>query len=143
MNPDVWGPHAWIFLHSVSLQYPSQPSQIEKTKHREWLTNLKYVIPCQKCRNHYSDYISRNPPNLNSKKEFVDWVWNLHNDVNSRSNKKLVSMDSFLSFYQKLFKRQIKIKVPAIPTTGSLEQKGLVSSIVDYLLNLNSACCSF
>ena len=87
MDPSVWGPHAWIFLHTISLQYPTSPTQIEKVKHREWLNNLKYVIPCQKCRNHYSNYITKNPPNLESKKEFVDWVWELHNDVNKRNGK--------------------------------------------------------
>ena len=89
MDPNVWGPNAWVFLHAISLQYPSKPTSIEKTKHREWLNNLKYVIPCQKCRNHFSEYIDRNPPTLGSKKEYVEWIWKLHNDVNSRNNKSL------------------------------------------------------
>ena len=30
MNPKFWGPHAWIFLHSITLNYPKEPSDEDK-----------------------------------------------------------------------------------------------------------------
>ena len=30
LGPDVWGPHAWKFLHFVSLGYPDYPTNEDK-----------------------------------------------------------------------------------------------------------------
>ena len=30
MDPLIWGPHAWFFLHSITLVYPDNPSEQEK-----------------------------------------------------------------------------------------------------------------
>ena len=32
MNPEIWGPPAWMFLHSISLAYPKNPTDVDKTK---------------------------------------------------------------------------------------------------------------
>ena len=31
MNPKFWGPHGWIFLHTVTMNYPKEPNNQDKT----------------------------------------------------------------------------------------------------------------
>jgi len=44
MRADIWGPHAWIFLHSISLEYPDNPTNIDKN-------NMKNFIDYEKDNN--------------------------------------------------------------------------------------------
>jgi len=48
MNPKFWGPHAWIFLHSVTMNYPKEPNNQDKTLYRNFFSSLKRVLPCEK-----------------------------------------------------------------------------------------------
>ena len=34
MDPKVWGPNAWIFLHSITMNYPKNPTNEDKEKYR-------------------------------------------------------------------------------------------------------------
>jgi len=150
MDPNIWGPHAWIFLHSISLQYPSEPSSIEKEKYKSFLHSLQYVLPCQKCRKHYQMHYKKNPPRLNSKKEFVEWVFDLHNIVNESNHKKRVGMDGFLDFYHKLFKREIHIRIPKIrpnfdstPRSRHIDETISSPSVLKRIIhNLRHACAT-
>ena len=27
MKPEIWGPHAWMFLHSITLEYPDRTNR--------------------------------------------------------------------------------------------------------------------
>ena len=33
MEPEIWGPHAWQFLHSITLSYPDNPTFEDKNNH--------------------------------------------------------------------------------------------------------------
>ena len=101
MNPKIWGKHAWFFLHTITLQYPVNPEPIEKSKYKEWFTGLRYTIPCQECRNHYSKYIQKTPPDVTSRETLVKWLLDLHNDVNKRSGKKTYTVEDLLEKFDK------------------------------------------
>ena len=30
MEAKIWGPHAWIFLHSITMAYPENPTDNDK-----------------------------------------------------------------------------------------------------------------
>ena len=36
MEPKVWGSHAWIFLHTITLNYPDEPSKFDKELSLIW-----------------------------------------------------------------------------------------------------------
>ena len=55
MDPEIWGPHAWIFLHSVTLAYPENPTNIDKKNFELFFNSMQPIIPCQKCSNHYKN----------------------------------------------------------------------------------------
>ena len=48
MNPEVWGPGAWKFLHSITFYYPKEPTSRDKEYHAKFFTSLQFVIPCEK-----------------------------------------------------------------------------------------------
>ena len=50
MLTSVWGPSAWHFLHSLSFNYPTKPTCEDKKNYRNFILNLRNVLPCGKCR---------------------------------------------------------------------------------------------
>ena len=61
MDPIVWGPKLWFFIHTVALNFPNNPSFEEIKNYESFFENLKYIIPCDKCRLHYRQRLSDNP----------------------------------------------------------------------------------
>ncbi len=42
MNPDIWGNHAWQFLHAVAHSYPEEPTDADKEHYTELFMSLRY-----------------------------------------------------------------------------------------------------
>lgn len=90
MNPEYWGPHAWIFLHCITLAYPECPSSEDKKNIKDFFMNLCKVLPCDKCKNNFQDHLKKFPLSdevLCSKKKLVVWLINIHNSVNQMNGK--------------------------------------------------------
>ena len=47
MDPNIWGPHAWMFLHSITLTYPEKPTNLDKTNFEMFFNSLQPVLPCK------------------------------------------------------------------------------------------------
>ena len=107
MNPDVWGPGLWTTLHSISLAYPDAPTHKDIQEHRNFLISLGKVLPCPGCRIEYNKYISKNPPALHNKEVFVNWMTDLHNNVNTRLDKKIRSKDEVINMYNNKYNTSI------------------------------------
>ena len=106
MDPKVWGPHAWIFLHSITLNYPSYPTKQVIKQHYDFFTNLFYVIPCDKCRQHYKQNLVKYPLTnkiLSSRENLIKWLINIHNSVNEMQGKKQYSYDEVINIYNNLY----------------------------------------
>lgn len=89
---DAWGPSAWKFLHSLTFSYPDTPTLEEQTNAEKLFTSLKYLLPCSSCRDHYISELNNNPPDTSSKLRLSSWLVDLHNRVNVRLGKPIVSM---------------------------------------------------
>ncbi len=50
MLVSVWGPSQWHFLHTMSFNYPVNPSADYKKHYRDFIISLQYVLPCKYCR---------------------------------------------------------------------------------------------
>ena len=46
----VWGPAIWLFLHTMSFNYPNNPSPQQKKQYRDFILSLQYILPCIYCR---------------------------------------------------------------------------------------------
>ena len=50
MLTTIWGPSMWHYLHTMSFNYPVEPTCEDKLRYMDFILNLQYVLPCGKCR---------------------------------------------------------------------------------------------
>jgi len=94
MKPDIWGPTTWTLLHSITLEYPENPTDVDKENIQNFINYFGKVLPCEKCRINFKLHIEEIPLNdnvLSSKKNFIKWMIDIHNSVNKMNNKKELS----------------------------------------------------
>ena len=82
MEPEIWGPSTWLFLHTVTYNYPKEPTIIDRNNYHDFFTSLQNVLPCPTCQKHYMMHLSKYPIQLQSRKHLVEWLLNVHNAVN-------------------------------------------------------------
>lgn len=109
MDQNIWGPAAWLFLHSVTMNYKVKPSEIDKQKIRDLFDIIKEILPCKFCRNNYTNHIKKHPIKLDSKKELVYWLIDIHNMVNIQEGKKTMSYEDVLAMYEDLYGKKINL----------------------------------
>lgn len=95
-DPKIWGPHLWSYLHYSALNY--NPTEEDAMKMKEWLKFLSITIPCKNCSNHYSAYLSKYSDDqlyhiCCDKDKLFNLLVDIHNAVNVRNNKKVISYD--------------------------------------------------
>ena len=103
MDPNKWGPHLWFFLHTISFNYPENPSFKNKVDYNEFYNSLKNMIPCEVCRLHYIQNLENSPPDLSGRNALVKWTIDLHNKVNSQLNKPVYSYNKAITLYKKYY----------------------------------------
>ena len=113
MNPEIWGPGAWTFLHTITLNYPNNPDIDVIDYHKNFFILLKNIIPCEKCKKHYSQYLIDNPIGdvLNNKQDFVIWLNKLHNVINVRNNKPEMNIKNMIKLYKKKYSEKNNFKM--------------------------------
>ena len=47
MLTTVWGPSLWHFLHTMSFNYPVNPTQENKQQYRAFIFSLEHILPCK------------------------------------------------------------------------------------------------
>ena len=50
MLTSVWGAAQWHFLHMISFNYPVNPTVEDKKHYKDYIYNLRYILPCKYCR---------------------------------------------------------------------------------------------
>lgn len=108
MDPEVWGPHAWIFLHTVTLNYPNNPNIYTKEKYKNFFLNIGKILPCAHCSNNYYIHLKKYPIEnyLDSKKNLVIWLIHIHNEVNKIFNKKTITYEEFIQIYKNIYQKK-------------------------------------
>ena len=87
----VWGPMLWSYLHTMSFNYPDEPTTDNKKHYREFVINLQYVLPCKFCRQNLVKNLKQLPltiSNMKNRETFSRYVYDLHELVNKMLNKK-------------------------------------------------------
>lgn len=104
MNPEIWGPYMWFILHLISFNYPKNPSPYDKQAYTSFFTSIKDILPCENCKTHYSKNIQLYPigPNLDSKRQLVEWLITIHNQVNISLGKPTLTIGQVLETYKEL-----------------------------------------
>jgi hypothetical protein len=91
MLTSVWGPSLWHYLHTMSFNYPDNPTEVQKKYHKQFIQSLKYVLPCKYCRMNLRKNLKAVPLNetaLKNRENFSRWMYNLHEHINQMLKKK-------------------------------------------------------
>ena len=91
MLTSVWGPSLWHYLHTMSFNYPVKPTKKEKKHYRQFIMNLRNVLPCKYCRMNLCKNLKNLPlrtKDLNNRHTFSLWMYKLHEHVNKMLGKK-------------------------------------------------------
>ena len=87
----VWGPSMWHYLHTMSFNYPVNPTSEEKTQYRDFIISLQYTLPCKYCRLNLKKNFKSFPlrsEDMKNRDSFSRYVYKLHELVNKMLNKK-------------------------------------------------------
>lgn len=111
MNQNIWGPHLWFSLHSISFNYPLKPSIEDKKNYKNFFLSLQEVIPCSVCKKNYKRHLNEHPLQdyLDSRKSLVYWVIDMHNMVNAEIGKKTLSYDIIIKKYEDVYQKKIML----------------------------------
>lgn len=91
MLTTIWGPGAWHFIHTVSFNYPNNPTLQQKKQYKNFIVNLIHVLPCGHCRTNLRNNLKAHPITMNDMKNrdtFSRYVYNLHEIVNKMLKKR-------------------------------------------------------
>jgi hypothetical protein len=91
MMTKIWGPAAWHFLHTMSFNYPVNPTKEQKIQYRDLVLNLRNVLPCKYCRMNLTNNIKKKPLqmcDMKSRETFSRYIYELHETVNKMLGKK-------------------------------------------------------
>lgn len=91
MMTSIWGPTLWHSLHTISFNYPVQPTVTQKKDYYNFFLSLENVLPCGKCRTNFKQNIIDVPFNMDvmeSRYTFSKYVYDLHEHINKMLHKK-------------------------------------------------------
>lgn len=100
MDPNIWGPHAWTFLHNITLAYPKNPTESNKINIQKFIINMGHVLPCHKCKINFKDHLKDYPLTekvISCRKELIEWLIDIHNCVNISNSKRVLSYTEALN----------------------------------------------
>jgi hypothetical protein len=104
MQTIKWGPGLWTSLHCMTFNYPTTPDDTDKINYKSFFTLLGDMLPCVYCRQSYKIYLECLPINdfLDSREGISYWLFTLHNFVNKKIGKPLISFNECVEIYEKM-----------------------------------------
>lgn len=91
MLTTVWGPSLWHYLHTLSFNYPWEPTLEQKKSHRQQILLLQKTLPCKYCRENLKNNLKILPLqdcHLENRDTFSRYVYQLHEVINKMLGKK-------------------------------------------------------
>ena len=87
----IWGPGLWHAMHTISFNYPVNPTKSDKINYRKFILQLRWVLPCGKCRKNFGQNLKSLPLTMNkmkSRETFSKYIYDLHELINTMLGKK-------------------------------------------------------
>lgn len=119
MLTTVWGPPKWHYLHTISFNYPVNPSRDDKKHYKTYLETLQFTLPCRYCRENFQNNLKILPITdavMKNRNSFSRYMYDLHNLVNKMLNKNVhltyeEVRDRYENFRSRCTKKEIKERV--------------------------------
>jgi hypothetical protein len=144
MVTKIWGPAMWHYLHTMSFNYPVEPTKQEKINYRNFVLNLKNVLPCKYCRINLTNNFKKKPLqmcNMASRDTFSRYIYELHETINKMLGKK-----SYLTYcevrdrYENFRSRCTEEKPKVFTFKKSLTKKKKEKGCTEPLYGTKSKC---
>lgn len=105
LDPEVWGPHYWFFLHTLAYSYPTYPNETTKRKYYDLIHNMPLFIPNEGIGNKFSRLLDRYPvtPYLDKRDSFLRWVNFIHNKINYLHGKEEMTLEESIRAYEEQY----------------------------------------
>ena len=58
MDPSFWGKSTWLYLHTLTFNYPLNPTEEDKIKYYNHFKQLGDMLPCPSCAESYKIYFN-------------------------------------------------------------------------------------
>ena len=90
MLTSVWGPPMWHYLHTMSFNYPVNPTPEDKKHYMDFIITLQYVLPCKYCRMNLTNNFKKKPLqmcHMENRDTFSRYIYELHEIVNKMLHK--------------------------------------------------------
>ena len=112
LEPNVWGPHYWFFLHSITFTYPKNPTSATKKKYYDFIHNLPLFIPHKEISKKFITYLDAYPltPYLDSSTNFQKWMLFIHNKINKSIGKEELTYYDLVNNFNTLYKPKRIVK---------------------------------
>ena len=128
MLTTVWGPGMWHFLHTMSFNYPVQPTEKNKRDYRDFVLSLRNVLPCGKCRKNLTKNLGMLPlkkEHMASRDTFSKYIYDLHEHINAMLDKKsALSYEIVRERYEHFRARCAKSMTKRISLAKKKKEKG-------------------
>ena len=103
MTNSYWGPMTWKVLHCITYYYPHNPSKEIKNLYIDFFNNTVIgILPCPLCQLHFLKQLRGRPihNHLNDRVSLCRWLIDLHNNVNKRNRKRVITYEEADKIYQ-------------------------------------------
>jgi hypothetical protein len=118
-NINEWGPALWRLFHTFAERIGHKSPRLHvgdeyafyRMEYEVWLrfmNSLLQSIPCSTCKQHFTEYIQRNPFETaigtgygeERRKAVREWFWKFHNAVRERKGQsQLISLEAIPHIY--------------------------------------------
>lgn len=149
MLTTVWGPSLWHFLHTMSFNYPNEPTMDEKKHYMNFILNLKYILPCKYCRINLKKNFKALPLKMvamKNRETFSKYIYDLHEQINKMLCKKSgLTYDDVRERYEHFRARCSVKKVKTVKEKGCTESlyKGEKSKCIIKIVPQSKKCNTF
>ena len=132
LDPKIWGPHYWFFLHTLAMTNPHYPNAVSKKKYYEFIQNLPLFIPVEDISKEFEKLIDKYPitPYLDNRDSFIRWTHFIHNKINEKLEKQPISLNDFYVQYYNKYKCQNEKIVKFIKLRGKFIYGTIIISIL-------------
>ena len=147
MLTTVWGPALWHSLHTISFNYPVNPTKKQKDDYRYFILSLQNVLPCGACRTNLTKNLAECPLTdyaMTNRKTFSRWMWRLHEKVNTMLGKKSgLSYEAVAERYENFRARCLDAPDKGIEKGCVEPLTGIKSKCVISIVPKNTDCATF
>lgn len=105
MDPSLWGPHYWFFLHTMAFNYPKYPTPMQRKIHYRFIQHLPDMIPNKQMASQFIKLTEQFPvePYLDTQEDFIKWMHFIHNHINRLIDKPQISLSQHYTTMKELY----------------------------------------